>query len=95
MGETARKLTPGGLGCDHVIVVGRSATIRQSFQCIARSGETLIIGFVAGQTQGREDSTFLGPLVRACVVRGVEVGSQQQLEDMIRAIECQDIKPVL
>ncbi|KAF0329518.1 zinc-containing alcohol [Colletotrichum asianum] len=94
-GETARKLTPGGLGCDHVIEVGGPATIHQSFQCVARGGVINVIGFLAGQTQGPEDPTFLEPLVRACVVRGVEVGSRQQLEDMIKAIECQDIKPVL
>ncbi|KAF4873819.1 Zinc-type alcohol dehydrogenase-like protein [Colletotrichum siamense] len=94
-GETARKLTPGGRGCDHVIEVGGPATIRQSFQCVARGGFINVIGFLAGQTQGPEDPTFLEPLVRACVVRGVEVGSRQQLEDMIKAIECHDIKPVL
>ncbi|KAI8214454.1 hypothetical protein K4K52_000937 [Colletotrichum sp. SAR 10_76] len=94
-GETTRKLTPGGLGCDHVIEVGGPATIRQSFQCVARGGVINVIGFLAGQTQGPDDPTFLEPLVRACVVRGVEVGSRQQLEDMIKAIECQDIKPVL
>lgn len=94
-GETARKLTPGGLGCDHVIEVGGPATIRQSFQCVARGGVINVIGFLAGQIQGLGDPTFLEPLVRACVVRGVEVGSRQQLEDMIKAIECQDIKPVL
>lgn len=94
-GETARKLTPVGLGCDHIIEVGGPATIRQSFECVARGGVISVIGFLAGQTHGPDDPTFLEPLVRACVVRGVEVGSRQQLEDMIKAIESQDIKPVL
>ncbi|KAF9876165.1 hypothetical protein CkaCkLH20_06108 [Colletotrichum karsti] len=94
-GKMARALTPRGLGCDHVIEVAGPATMRQSFRCVARGGVIDVIGFLAGQTQAPEDPTFLEPLVRACIVRGVEVGSREQLQDMIKAIEARDIKPVL
>ena len=39
--------------------------------------------------------TFLECLNNICTVRGVLVGSRQQFEDMNRAIEANDIKPVV
>ncbi|KAI9924790.1 hypothetical protein MW887_006646 [Aspergillus wentii] len=36
-----------------------------------------------------------GAFVSACTVRGIEVGNREQFEDMSRAIEMHDIKPVL
>ncbi|CAG7921873.1 unnamed protein product [Penicillium olsonii] len=94
-GAIAKDLSPGKLGCHRVIEVGGQQTIENSFKCVARGGEIGIIGFLTGQ--GKDDSglTFLEPLLRACTVRGVEVGSREQFEEMSCAIVKHDIKPVL
>ncbi|KAJ3541035.1 hypothetical protein NM208_g4790 [Fusarium decemcellulare] len=94
-GKTARDLTPRGLGVDHVIEVGGQATIKQSFKCVARGGSIDVIGFLSGQENDADAPSWIQPLIRACIVRGIEVGSREQLKEMVKAIEAQDIKPVL
>ena len=94
-GETARKLTPGGLGFHHVIEVGGSTTIAQSFEAAARGGVIDMIGFLTGQTNNDDSPSWITPLVRACTVRGIEVGSREQVAEMVAAIEARDIRPVL
>lgn len=94
-GETARKLTRGELGCQRVIEVAGAQTIKQSFECVARGGEIDVIGFLTGQGHGKDAPTFLEPLLWACTVRGIEVGNWIQFEELIRAIEAYDIRPVV
>jgi len=43
----------------------------------------------------KDQPTFLECLNNICTVRGVLVGSRLQFEDMNRAIEANDIKPVV
>ncbi|KAK4693188.1 hypothetical protein P7C71_g4166, partial [Lecanoromycetidae sp. Uapishka_2] len=45
-GETAKKLSPGGLGVDHVLEVGGPKTMKQSLQAIRPEGVISIIGFL-------------------------------------------------
>ncbi|KAB8074814.1 hypothetical protein BDV29DRAFT_172905 [Aspergillus leporis] len=93
-GETARKLTPGNVGVDHIIEVGGSGTLNQSFKCIKFEGVISIIGFLGGvdpKTQPR----VLDTLSNICTVRGVYVGSKELLNNMIKAIEANDIHPVV
>ncbi|CAG7930687.1 unnamed protein product [Penicillium olsonii] len=94
-GAIAKDLSPGKLGCHRVIEVGGQQTIENSFQCVARGGEIDIIGFLTGQSKDDSGLTFLEPLLRACTVRGIEVGSREQFEEMSRIIVKHDIKPVL
>lgn len=94
-GETARKLTPRGLGCDHVIEVGGPSTINETFKCVARGGVIDVIGFLSGQENVENSPSWIKPLIGACIVRGVEVGNRQQIAEMVRAIEGKDIKPVM
>jgi len=91
-GETARKLTPGGVGVDHVIEVGGAGTMTQSLECIKFEGIISIIGFLGGAAP---KDNILETLSRICTVRGVYVGSRAQLEEMVAAIEANDIHPVV
>ena len=92
-GETAKKHT-GGTGVNHVIEVGGPATMKQSLNAIAIDGVISIIGFLGG---GKVDNPpgFLDCLMHIATVRGVLVGSRQQFEEMNRAIEANNIKPVI
>jgi len=92
-GETAKKLT-GDVGVQHIVEVGGPNTLAQSFKAIAYEGVISIIGFLAG---GRADQapSFLDVLSHIATVRGVFVGSRLQFEEMNRAIEANNIKPVV
>ncbi|MCJ1316180.1 hypothetical protein MMC15_001500 [Xylographa vitiligo] len=92
-GETAKKLTPGGLGVDHIIEVGGPKTIKQSFNAVKIDGVITVIGFLAGQT--KDEPSFLEVLQATCVVRGALVGSRDQFEKMNKAIDANGIKPVV
>lgn len=91
-GEQAKQLT-GGRGVDFVIEVGGPKTMAQSLKSIRIDGIIAIIGFVGGQQQ--EQPTFLDCLSNLCTVRGLLVGSRAQFDDMNRAIEANDIHPIV
>ena len=92
-GETAKKATPGGVGCAHVVEVGGPQTMAQSLKAIRPEGIISIIGFLGGYS--KDQPTFLECLQNICTVRGVLVGSRQQFEQMNAAIDANNIKPVV
>lgn len=65
----------------------------QSLKAIRIAGVISIIGFVGGRSE--DQPTFLDTLHNLCSVRGISVGSRSQFEDMNRAIEANDIHPVI
>jgi NADPH:quinone reductase-like Zn-dependent oxidoreductase len=91
-GDKAREIT-GGTGVHHILEVGGPGTMAQSLKAIAISGVISIIGFVGKPTE--EQPTFLDALNRICIVRGILVGSRAQFEEMNRAIEANNIHPVV
>lgn len=91
-GEKAKEIT-GGVGVQHVVEVGGPTTMAQSLKAIAIDGVITIIGFIGGT--GKEQPTFLDVLSNICTVRGVLVGSRLQMQDMVQAIEANDIHPVV
>ncbi|KAK1142830.1 hypothetical protein N8T08_007264 [Aspergillus melleus] len=93
-GEIARTLTPDNVGVDHIIEVGGSGTLTQSFKCIKFEGVISIIGFVGG-TDAKSQPPVLDTLSNICTVRGIYVGSKALMNDMIKAIEVNNIHPVL
>jgi len=92
-GEEAAKLTPNGAGVQHVVEVGGPTTMAQSLKAIAIDGVISIIGFIGGG--GKDQPTFLDCLNNICTVRGVLVGSRLQMEDMCKAIEANDLHPIV
>ncbi|RMJ27567.1 alcohol dehydrogenase [Aspergillus sp. HF37] len=93
-GETARKLTPDNVGVDHIIEVGGTGTLQQSLKCIKFEGVISVIGFLGG-VDPKGQPGVLDALIHICTIRGVYVGSKALMNDMIRAIEVNDIHPVL
>lgn len=92
-GATAKKLSPHGLGVDHILEVGGPTTMKQSLQAIRPEGVISIIGFLGGMS--KDQPSFLDCLNNICTVRGVLVGSRLQFEAMIAAIDANNIKPVV
>jgi len=91
-GVTARKLTPNQAGADHIIEVGGEYTMGQSLKAVKYGGIITLIGFLGG---AKPKDNILDALSNICTLRGVFVGSRQQMEDMCRAIEANDIHPVV
>ncbi|KAL4940651.1 hypothetical protein BDV06DRAFT_213295 [Aspergillus oleicola] len=93
-GEIARGLTRDNVGVDHIIEVGGSGTLEQSFKCIKFEGVISIIGFLGGMDP-KTIPNVLQTLSNICTVRGVYVGSKALMKDMVAAIEANDIHPVV
>lgn len=58
-------------------------------------GHIAVIEFLTGMEKYEDYPSFLELFSRMCVVRGIDVGSRTHFEEMIRAIEVNDIRPVL
>ncbi|KAK4136103.1 alcohol dehydrogenase-like protein [Trichocladium antarcticum] len=91
-GETARKLSPRGEGVDHVIEVGGEKTMAQSLRAVKIEGVISLIGMLGGM---KPKDNIMEVLARLCTIRGVYVGSREQLEDMVKEIEKHNIHPVI
>ncbi|KAJ5725007.1 uncharacterized protein N7483_006364 [Penicillium malachiteum] len=93
-GDIARGLTPDNVGVDYIIEVGGAGTLSESLKCIRFEGIISIIGFL-GSADPRGQPCVLEALHKICIIRGVLVGSKALMQDMIRAIESNDIHPVV
>ncbi|MES1991395.1 MAG: NAD(P)-dependent alcohol dehydrogenase [Pseudomonadota bacterium] len=87
----ARKLTDGH-GVDHVIEVGGADTFMQSIMAIRLGGHIAVIGLLSGMTK---DMNVAAIFSQNAKISGVTVGSRAMVEDMVRAIEQNDIRPVI
>lgn len=91
-GQAVKALTPNSAGVDNVVEVGGAGSLEQSLQAIKYEGTISIVGYLGGLTP---KATLLDCLFTTCVARGVYIGSRQQMEDMVAAIEANDIHPVI
>ena len=89
-GDTARALT-GGRGVDHVVEIGGAGTLAQSIAATRLRGNIALIGVLAG---------FAGPVATAAImagnirINGLTVGSREQQQAMIRAIDANGSTPI-
>ncbi|CAI7568293.1 unnamed protein product [Penicillium palitans] len=95
------KRITNGHGVDHIIEVGGTLTLQASFDAIAMHGLIHCIGHItnpdplgAGKDLRGPDAAFLA-LDRLCIVRGVVVGSKEQLQDMLKCFQAKSIRPVI
>ncbi|KAJ5146127.1 uncharacterized protein N7515_000691 [Penicillium bovifimosum] len=80
-----QKIT-GGRGVDFILENGGSGTIKQSLEAIAFGGVVAIIGFLSAAKQEEMPDVAHFALAKGAVVRGIMVGSKQQLEDVAQFI---------
>ncbi|KAE8306930.1 hypothetical protein BDV41DRAFT_582844 [Aspergillus transmontanensis] len=93
-GEVVRGLTPNNEGVTHIVEVAGPATMKESLKAIKIDGVISMVGFVAG-SPAVDQPSLIDTLFRVCIVRGIGVGSRLQFEEMNRAIEANDIHPVV
>jgi NADPH:quinone reductase-like Zn-dependent oxidoreductase len=89
--QEVQKLT-GGKGVDHVMEVGGIGTLARSFRAVAFGGNIALIGVLAGSTG---DTSPYRLMFKGAHMHGVNVGSRAMFETMNRAIELNEIKPVV
>jgi NADPH:quinone reductase-like Zn-dependent oxidoreductase len=81
-----------GRGVDHVIEVGGPVTLPQSIKACRIGGHIEFIGVLTGFA-GQIHTVEL--LTRQVRLQGMQVGNRQQQIEMIRALEANDMKPVI
>jgi NADPH:quinone reductase-like Zn-dependent oxidoreductase len=82
----------GGRGIDHVIEVGGPDSFLQSLQAIRIGGQINMVGYIAGKHGAINP---LEILYHRATVRGIPVGSRESFEAMNRAIEANNMRPVI
>ena len=90
-GSTVRKLT-GGRGVDHVVEVGGPDTLAQSMLAARVGGHIAVIGVLSG-IDSRLPLALA--LARQLDLQALLVGSRRQQQDMVRALDASDLRPVL
>ncbi len=90
-GARARQLT-GGRGVDHVVDVGGPATLPQSFSACRVGAKVALVGLLTGHEGPLPTTVMMG---RQLKVNCIMVGSRQAQRDMVRAVEANNIRPVI
>ena len=90
-GAKAMELT-GGRGVDAVVEIGGPGTMGQSIQACRIGGHISLIGVLTGVSG--DIPTALAMSKNVCI-QGITVGSRQDQEEMIAAIEANGIVPVI
>jgi NADPH:quinone reductase-like Zn-dependent oxidoreductase len=95
------KRITNGKGADHIIEVGGTLTLQASFDAIGFHGCIHSIGHITNPDPLRGGKDLKGPdaaflaLDRLCILRGVVVGSREQLEDLLACFAAGEIRPVI
>ncbi len=82
----------GGRGVDAVVEIGGSGTMPQSIVSCAIGGHISLIGVLAGIAG--EVPTALAMSKNVCI-QGLTVGSRQDQEDMVAAIDANPFEPII
>jgi NADPH:quinone reductase-like Zn-dependent oxidoreductase len=90
-GKAAKDLT-GGRGVDEVVEIGGPKTLANSIRASRIGGHISLIGVLTG-VQGDVPTAAL--FSANITLAGITVGSRAMQEDMVAAIEANDIRPVI
>jgi NADPH:quinone reductase-like Zn-dependent oxidoreductase len=91
-GKSARKLT-GDRGVDLVVEVGGIGTLNESIRSTRIGGSIALIGVVAGPAHGEVRLPLI--VMQQQRIQGVTVGSTEELQSMVRAIDAHKMHPVV
>jgi len=82
----------GGRGVDHVLELAGGAGVARSLNALAQGGRISVVGLL----DGMELPLPTVPLLfKRATVTGIGVGHRRALEDLVRAIDRNAIKPVI
>jgi alcohol dehydrogenase len=86
-----RELT-GGRGVDHVLETVGGDNLAASMDALAAGGRVSVVGMLGG-TELR--LPFYPLIVKRATVQGIGVGHRRSLEELVRAVERTDVRPVI
>jgi len=86
-----RRLT-GGRGVEHVLELASGPNLDRSLRACAQGGRVSVIGMLEGTTLG---ASFYGMVHARATVQGIGVGHRRALEDLVRAIDVNGLRPVI
>ena len=88
--DTVNKISGGGV--DHVIDIGGGATLKDSINAARTSGHISLVGILGGVS-----AKIVVPMIfsKQLEIHGVAVGNAAMQDDMTRAFEASQIKPVI
>ncbi|WP_172117263.1 zinc-dependent alcohol dehydrogenase family protein [Halomonas hibernica] len=90
-GKQVNELTDGQ-GVDHIVEVGGPGTLPQSIEAIKIGGHISLIGVLTGR-QGDIPTAKL--MAKQARLEGLIVGSRRHQIEMIKAIEANDMRPII
>jgi NADPH:quinone reductase-like Zn-dependent oxidoreductase len=90
-GTKVQEMT-GGKGVDHVIEVGGPSTLPESIDAVRIGGHIALIGVLTGWAGDIPTAKLMAKQVR---LQGLIVGSRNHQQEMIRAIEANNMHPIL
>lgn len=90
-GKKVQELTDGK-GVDHVIEVGGPGTLPESIDAVSIGGHISLIGVLTGRAGEVPTAKLMAKQAR---LQGLIVGSRAQQQDMVRALEVNDLHPVI
>ncbi len=82
----------GGAGVDCVVEVGGAGTLRQSMLALAYAGKIAMIGVLSGFAGDTNPHTVM---LKGGNIHGIFVGNRAMFEQLVRAVEVNDIHPVI
>ena len=82
----------GGRGADHVLDLVGGDNFARSIEAVTPGGRVSVIGLLGG-TELRAPTTPV--LLKAPVIQGIVTGHRRALEDLVRAVDCIGLKPVI
>ena len=90
-GEVAREIT-NGRGVDHVVEVGGPATLNQSMLAARVGAHISVIGILTGLSG---EVSIVNALMKQLRLQALIVGNRTQQQEMIKAIEANNLRPVI
>jgi NADPH:quinone reductase-like Zn-dependent oxidoreductase len=90
-GEAVQRWS-GGRGVDHVIELGGPGTVAQSIKAARVGGHISLIGTLTGYA-GQVPTAAM--MIKQIRLQGLIVGNRRQQQQMIEALACNDVRPVI
>ncbi|SDZ21348.1 NADPH:quinone reductase [Variovorax sp. YR634] len=79
-------------GADHVLELASGPNLDRSLQAVRQGGRVSIIGMLGGETLS---ASFYAMVLGRVTVQGIGVGHRRALEDLVRAVDANALKPVI
>jgi NADPH:quinone reductase-like Zn-dependent oxidoreductase len=86
-----RRLT-AGRGVDHVLELGGGEGFDRSVRAVRHGGRVAVIGMLGGETLSL---SFYAMVLNGVTVQGISVGHRRALEDLVRAVDANGLRPVI